>query len=67
MLKVTIIHLLALLGSGQQVVEGRSNMDYWNLCNFMRNVLLQFLKTMRVVAIHLRSGDLGGKLGPRLD
>ncbi|GFV71776.1 uncharacterized protein TNCV_777931 [Trichonephila clavipes] len=45
------IHLLAPLYPGQQAAEGRLKLDYKNRS---RNVLLQFLKTMGVVAIHFR-------------
>ncbi|GFY19507.1 hypothetical protein TNCV_4646801 [Trichonephila clavipes] len=54
MLKMTAIHLLASLGSGQQVMEGRSKLDCWNCCNLVRNVQMLFSKTMKVVVIRLR-------------
>ncbi|GFX59158.1 hypothetical protein TNCV_936731 [Trichonephila clavipes] len=48
------IHLFARLGPSQQVAEGISNLDCRYRCNLAINVPLQFLKTMRVVAIRLR-------------
>ncbi|GFY35729.1 hypothetical protein TNCV_4841051 [Trichonephila clavipes] len=54
MLKTTIIHILTPLDPGQQIEENRSKLDYWNQCNLIRNVLPQFSKIMRAVAIYLR-------------
>ena len=55
--KMTTIHLLAILGPGQQAGKCRSKLDFWNCSSLIRNVLLRFLKTMWVVAIHLTLED----------
>ncbi|GFU91992.1 hypothetical protein TNCV_192411 [Trichonephila clavipes] len=49
---LTTIHLLAPSGHGEHVLEGRSKLDCWNR---IRNVLLQFLKTMRLLKYALES------------
>ncbi|GFU68684.1 hypothetical protein TNCV_308991 [Trichonephila clavipes] len=54
MLKISNFPFLISLDPGQQVAEDRSKLDCWNSCNLIRKVLLQFLKTMGVVAINLR-------------
>ncbi|GFV35258.1 uncharacterized protein TNCV_620541 [Trichonephila clavipes] len=50
---MTTIHVSAPLGSGQKIEEGRSKLDSWNPCNLIKNVLLQFLKIIKAVAIYL--------------
>ncbi|GFW42318.1 hypothetical protein TNCV_1207711 [Trichonephila clavipes] len=62
---MTIIHLLAPWSSGQQFEKCKLKLVCWNRCNLVRNVLQQFLKTMRVSEIHLRLEGSKQKIYPQ--